>query len=122
VEISNHQDNDIRALNELIHKIFNELVENKEDNPANFIRVTLIPPITLILQLLEGTLNSVGNISNIFNTLKIPVDPYHLLEQYVPHVDWTSFKLKAEQYKLKEKTRTDIKTKGVGNDSAGSQY
>lgn len=123
VEISNHQDNDIRAINELMYKTFNELVEDKKDNPTNFIRITLIPPITLILQLLEGTLNSVGNISNIFNTLKIPVDPYHLLEQYVPHIDWTSFRLKAEKYKLKETTKNEVKSKsGIGGDDGGSRY
>ncbi len=115
-EISNHQDNDIQSLNSLLNKIFKELNTFEEDDnkklmiPTDYIHVSLIPPITLLLQLIEGTLQSVGNISGIFNNLQIPVDPYYLLEQYVPHIDWNKFKDKANEYKLKDKLKTSGST------------
>ena len=117
-EISNHQDNDIRALNDLMKKICNNLGYDDKTNPTNFYRITLIPPITLILQLIETTLQSIGNISSIFNQLEIPVDPYHLLENYLPQIDWDTFKKKAETYKMKNDLK-EAQTSGGGNDGGG---
>jgi hypothetical protein len=123
-EISNHQDNDIQSLNSLLTKIFKEVktFDEKEDSedkknsklPTDYIHVSLIPPITLLLQLIEGTLQSVGNISGVFNSLQIPVDPYHLLEQYVPHIDWAKFKEKAEEYKSKTNVKGKSEDGGSG--------
>jgi hypothetical protein len=128
-EISNHQDNDIQSLNILLTKIFKELKTFDESNtnedtntkdtnnkklPTDYIHISLIPPITLLLQLIEGTLQSVGNISGIFNSLQIPVDPYYLLEQYVPHIDWEKFKEKANDYKLKNSLKSNKEDGGGG--------
>ena len=120
-EISNHQDNDIKSLNDLVCKLSNNLGYTDEKlNPTNYFRISLIPPITLILQLIETTLNSIGNISSIFGQLNIPVDPYHLLEQYLPHIDWEMFKNKAEAYK----TKSELKDKepGGGDGGGGQQW
>jgi hypothetical protein len=116
-EISNHQDNDIRALNDLVKKISNNLGYDDKTNPTNFYRISLIPPITLILQLIEATLQSIGNISSIFSQLEIPVDPYHLLSEYLPYIDWDKFKKKADVYKTKSEL---INKAGGGGADGGS--
>lgn len=118
-EISNHQDNDIKCLNDLMQKISVNLGYEDKNNPTKFYRISLIPPITLILQLIETTLNSIGNISSIFNQLNIPVDPYYLLEQYLPHIDWESFKTKAESYKTKSEL---VNNTGDDEDGGGKQW
>ena len=46
--------------------------------PSTYLSVSLIPPVVLILQLLEMTLSSVGNISAVFQSLNLPFDPYEL--------------------------------------------
>ena len=96
VEISDQQQNDVECVNELVSKIAS--VAGIEYDPTKYMTVSLTPPVVLIIQLIESTLNSIGNIAGIFRNLEIPVDPYHLLEQYVPQIDWTKFKEKAEQY------------------------
>jgi hypothetical protein len=65
---------------------------------TKYVTVSLTPPVVLIIQLIESTLNSIGNIAGIFTNLQIPVDPYYLLEQYVPQIDWRTFKEKASKY------------------------
>ena len=54
------------------------------------------------------TLSSIGNISGVFQTLQMPIDPYFLLEKYVPYIDWESFKTRADTYMARTKTETDI--------------
>ncbi len=66
--------------------------------------VTVIPPVTLILQLIEMTLSSIGNVNSIFQNMGMTVDPYFFLEQYVPHIDWSKFK----QANIKYQTKADI--------------
>jgi len=100
VEISDQQQNDVDCLNDLIKKIAS--VAGFEYDPTKYINVSLTPPVVLIIQLIESTLNSIGNIAGIFRNLEIPVDPYHLLEQYVPQIDWKTFKQKAEEYEKKQ--------------------
>lgn len=121
-EISNHQDNDIRSLNDLVYKISMNIGFNEEDNPTKFYRLTLIPPIALILQLIEGTLNSIGNISGIFNQLNIPVDPYYLLEQYLPHLDWETLKKKGAEYKIKNELSNKDPAGGDSGGGGGGQW
>ena len=111
VEISDQQQNDVECINELISKI--AVVANVEDDPTKYMNVSLTPPVVLIIQLIESTLNSIGNIAGIFRNLEIPVDPYHLLEQYVPQIDWKKFKEKAEEYEKEQAAK--------GKDDAGGQ-
>jgi len=96
VEISDQQQNDIECINLLIKKISMEAGINYD--VTKYVTVSLTPPVVLIIQLIESTLNSIGNIAGIFTNLQIPVDPYYLLEQYVPQIDWRTFKEKASKY------------------------
>ena len=88
--------------------------------PSEYINIGLIPPIVLMLQLIEMTLSSIGNISGVFQSLQMPVDPYFLLEKYVPYIDWESFKARAETYMSKTKTETDI-VAGANADAQAAQ-
>ena len=111
VDIADQQQNDVSCINELIFKITK--VMGLDYDPTKYVTVSLTPPVVLILQLIESTLNSVGNIAGIFRNLNIPVDPYHLLEQYVPQIDWKMFKQKANQFEM------ESEVKGGGQDQQG---
>ena len=83
-------------------------VEQFELKPSEFYTISLIPPVVLILQLIEMTMSSVGNIFGIFQTGNIPFDPYYFLEKYVPYIDWTDFKIKSEEYNRKISVKTTL--------------
>lgn len=85
--------------------------------PSEYVAIGLIPPIVLMLQVIEMTLSSIGNISGVFQTMQMPIDPYFLLEKYVPYIDWDSFKVRAEKYMSETKTKEDI-VAGVNIDNA----
>jgi hypothetical protein len=112
VDIADQQQNDVSCINELIFKI--SRVMGLDYDPTEYVTVSLTPPVVLILQLIESTLNSVGNIAGIFRNLNIPVDPYHLLEQYVPQIDWQMFKQKADQFERENEVKG-----GSGQDQQG---
>jgi hypothetical protein len=61
-----------------------------------------------MLQLIEMSLSSIGNINGIFQTLQTPIDPFFFLQQYVPFIDWEEFKSRASEYALTQATKTDI--------------
>lgn len=61
-----------------------------------------------MLQLIEMSLSSIGNINGIFQTLQTPVDPFFFLQQYVPFIDWDQFKERSAEYALTQQTKTDI--------------
>jgi len=105
VEVSDQQQNDVECINKLVKKVANEAGVNFDI--TKYITLSLTPPVVLIIQLIESTLNSIGNIAGIFANLHIPVDPYYLLEQYVPQIDWQNFKEKAEQYEKNKIVKDD---------------
>lgn len=100
VEISDQQENDVTSINDLIYKVSN--ASKLGFDPTEYTSISLTPPIVLVLQLIESTLQSVGNIAGIFGNLQIPVDPYYLLQQYVPQIDWEVFKQKADEYQKQQ--------------------
>jgi len=83
--------------------------------PSDYIQISLIPPITLILQLIEMTLSSIGNINGIFQTLATPIDPFFFLQQYIPYINWDEFKKRADEYTLEQQTKGKIDTKNPEN-------
>ena len=85
--------------------------------PSEYVQIKLIPPIVLILQLIEMTLSSIGNINGIFQTLQTPVDPYFFLKQYVPYIDWDAFKEAADQYTTTQKAKAEIDANKGGSDA-----
>jgi len=113
-EISDMQEND----NEALTKLIDIIAEIKEVNfkPSKYVKVSLIPPVVLIVQLIEMTLSSIGNIAGVFTNLQLPIDPYFFLEKYVPHIDWVKFKEAAAEDSVETKTRTDL---GGGDSGAG---
>lgn len=101
--ISDHQEFDIKALNKIID-IIAEIV-GLGYKPSDYVTVNLIPPIVLILQLIEMTLSSIGNITGIFQNIQLPFDPYYLLQTYVPHVDWNEFRKASDKKHLEDGTK-----------------
>lgn len=83
-----------------------------KEKPSDYIKVTLIPPIVLIVQLIEMTLNSVGSITSVFDNLKIKVDPYFFLKQYIPFIDWDAFKEASERYNAESSIKDEIGNAG----------
>ena len=77
------------------------ICKESNKNVHETVMVTVIPPVTLILQLIEMTLSSIGNVNGIFRNMEMTVDPYFFLEQYVPHIDWAKFKQSNIKYQTK---------------------
>ncbi len=86
--------------------------------PSEYIQIALIPPIVLMVQLIEMTLSSIGNMFSAFQAMYIPADPYFLLEKYIPYIDWASFKERAKQYAVEIDTENNLKAAGQ---TAGEQ-
>lgn len=84
--------------------------------PSEYISVQLIPPIVLMVQLIEMTLSSIGNMTSAFQAMQIAYDPYFLLEKYIPYINWETFKKKAIDYKTTMDTETDLE---AGNPPPG---
>ena len=84
--------------------------------PSQYVSIQLIPPIVLMVQLIEMTLSSIGNMASAFQSMNIPMDPYFLLEKYIPYIDWDSFKERARQYKTDLDTEADL---NAGNPPPG---
>ena len=87
--------------------------------PSDYVQITLIPPIVLMVQLIEMTLSSIGNMFSAFQAMQIPADPYFLLEKYIPYIDWESFKTKAQQYSTNVDTEVDLKNAEANAAQAG---
>lgn len=86
--------------------------------PSHYVSVQLIPPIVLMVQLIEMTLSSIGNMTSALQSMNIPFDPYFLLEKYIPYIDWESFKERAVQFKTDMDTEATL---NVGNPPPGGQ-
>ncbi len=114
-EIIDMQENITAGLTKFVDIVAEILKVNYK--PSEYVQIKLIPPIVLILQLIEMTLSSIGNINGIFQTLQTPVDPYFFLKQYVPYIDWEAFKEAADVYTTAQKTKAEIDAnKGGGGD------
>ena len=105
-EIIDIQENISNGLTKIIDIIAQ--IKGFSFNPSMYTQVMLIPPITLILQLIEMSLSSIGNISGIFQTLQMPIDPYFFLQQYIPYINWEEFKEKTDQYALLQQTKAKV--------------
>lgn len=118
-EIMDMQEIDTNAINKLIDII--AAVKNTNFKPSDYVTTTLIPPVVLILQLIEMTLSSIGNIASVFLNMGITVDPYYFLSQYVPHIDWDEFKKASQQKIIDDKTKQTI-SGGEGGGSPGGVF
>jgi len=118
-EISDMQENDNESLTRLVDIIAE--IKGWKHKPSKYVKVSLIPPVVLIVQLIEMTLSSIGNIAGVFTNLQIPIDPYFFLEKYVPHIDWAKFKEAAEEDSSEAKTKTDLGG-GAGEQQGGRMF
>jgi hypothetical protein len=101
-EISSIQDVMAVAMDELTDKIAGVLGHNI--NPSEYVKLSFTPPVILMLQLFETTLSSVGNILQVFGSIPgLKVDPYYLLKQYIPNINWKEFEKTGEQFVTKMK-------------------
>jgi len=92
-------------INNTTNKLLSEISKIVYGEPLTSVRFSLIPPVVLILQLIEMTLGSIGNIAGVFSSLQIPFNPWDFLEKYVPYEDWSAFRKSSEKFmqdKLKE--------------------
>ena len=99
-EIIDMQESYINGINRLISVI--SKFSNLDIDPTNFIQVSLLPPMVLMVQLIESTLGSIGNIISIFQNMNINIDPFYFLEQYVQQIDWDKFKQYSDRYKVEQ--------------------
>jgi len=116
-DIIDMQENDIKSINQLTSKICN--IVDPNISLIKYVEVSLLPPVVLIVQLIESTLNSIGNINSIFDNMSIPMDPYYFLDQYVPQINWSKFKDSAKSFiaksKLEQSINSDEDSDGGGN-------
>lgn len=102
-EIADIQESINDSTKELVNKIF-LLTNPNNSNIDKLATISLTPPTVLILQLIEMTMASVTNILNTFQSLQIPMDPYFLLQQYIPYINWNKFKDAGIKFNLKKDT------------------
>ncbi len=118
-EIADMQEQDNESLTKIVDIVAE--IKGKEFKPSDHITMSLIPPVVLIVQLIEMTLSSIGNIAGVFTNLQLPIDPYFFLEKYVPHINWDEFKAAAAKDTTRTKTITDLGG-GQGNQGGGGMY
>lgn len=86
------------ALSNLCNKIAKIL--GYSENPSKYVSPSLKPPVILLLQMLESTMSSVGNIQMSFQGSGIEFDPFYLLKKFVTSIDWEEFSQEAREYTL----------------------
>lgn len=91
------------ALSALCDKILNIL--GYSEKTSKYISPSLKPPIILLLQMLESTMSSVGNIQMSFQSANIDYNPYYLLKKFVTSIDWEEFSNEARDYQLFKKAQ-----------------
>ena len=105
-EIIDVQENINESLNQLVSIVSD--VEELGYDPTDYYKMNLIPPIVLILQMIEMTLSSVGNIMGIFQSGEIKFDPYYFLEKYIPYIDWDDFRSASDEYLRKKTVKEEV--------------
>ena len=96
--------------NEAITKLVDIIaeIEGISYKPSKYYKFSLIAPVVLILQLIEMTMSSIGNIFGIFQTANLSFDPYTFLEQYVPYINWDEFRKNSEDYQRKVDVKSAV--------------
>jgi hypothetical protein len=85
-------------------------------NPTEYAKVMLIPPITLMLQLIETSMTTINNVITTLNGLQIKIDPILLLEQYVPYVNWKKLLEKSDKSNLQNSISNEL-TSVIGSEA-----
>lgn len=108
--ISGIQNTINKSTNELMDKI--SLDVGFDEPMSEYVKVSLVPPVSLLLQLVETTITSVSNIQRQFMDMPVlkDADPTYLLKRYVPYIDWEDFAKEAKSFKLKKDVLQDKQT------------
>ena len=91
-------------MSQICDKISNLL--EYEEAPSKYVQPILKPPVVLLLQLLEATMSSIGNIQMSFQGTNIDYNPYYLLKKYINNIDWDEFSSEAREFALFKKAQT----------------
>ena len=96
-----------------MNRMMDMLAESLEYDvvPSEYVTVTLVPPVVLMLQLIEMTAGSANNIIGVFQSLQLPVDPIGFLKKYVPYLEWDELEKKAKTYSIEHDAETEFKSK-----------
>lgn len=108
-QIADVQEAVTKELNRMIDSIA-EMLEF-EVKPSQFLTIGLVPPVVLMLQLIEMTAGSANNIIGVFQSLQLPVDPIGFLKKYVPYLEWDELEEKAKAYSVEHDAETEFKSK-----------
>jgi len=66
--------------------------DNVDYKLSDIVSLRLTPPIVLMLQTLESTTSSIGNILQVLQTMRtIHNNPLFLLKRFVPYIDWDEY-------------------------------
>ncbi len=109
--------NQIADVQESITKELNRMIDSIAEvleypvQPSAFISVGMVPPVVLMLQLIEMTSGSANNILGVFQGLQLPVDPIGFLKKYVPYLDWEELEEQAKTYTVEHDAETEFKSK-----------
>ena len=87
-----------------------ELKENANDH----IKLTLRPPVVLLLQMIETIMASISNIQQNLQSTNINFNPYYLLKRFLPTIDWEEFANEAEEFELLMKGKGKSEDDGQG--------
>lgn len=95
-------------INNALTKLMDEISERLgfEDVPSDYITIMLKPPVILLLQMLEATMSSIGNIQMSLQAVQVNFDPFYLLKKFIPNIDWDDFQKQAEAYTLYKNAAT----------------
>ena len=107
--IADIQESITKEMNRMLDAIA-EMVEY-DVQPSAFVSVGLVPPVVLMLQLIEMTSGSANNILGVFQSLQLPVDPIGFLKKYVPYLDWEELEEQAKTYSVEHDAEVEFKSK-----------
>jgi len=100
-------------MQEVTRKVSNIL--DLKDNPNDFVRMSLRPPVVLLLQMIETIMASITNIQQNLQSTDIKFNPYYLLKRFLPTINWDEFAKEADLFEMFMKA----KGKDSEDDSGG---
>jgi len=101
-EISSLQAEINTNVTKLISRIADVVEYKKDEKLFKYIKISLIPPTVLTLQLIESTLTSISDIQKLFAEMPdVNSDPKYLLQRFVSFIDWDEFFRESNHFKQK---------------------
>jgi len=110
------------GMQELTYKIGKILKTRNNENPNDFVRISLRPPVVLLLQMIETVMASITNIQQNLQSTDIKFNPFYLLKRFLPTIDWDEFSKDADLYELFKKAKGQDKEDPMNAGGAGGRY